>query len=297
MLVQTNYDALACFDRIIPNLAMMVSEKFGVPHNTTQSNAQTLQNAEYRIRTALGIADAGYTHTDEHPVYGTGQGSDNSPMTWCFLLSIPFDCYATLSHHAKYCRPDRTEPMSIGMIGFVDNGNGNTICFMDDESPSTFPAIKHQLRSNAQVWTNLLGASGGALELPKCSYHLVQWHFTTEGDPVHEVHNLTSQSPCTAHKTLGHYEEPAGSQQTQFQQIWRKSKKSLAFLWKCQLTPVEIWTYYYACYYLPSVRYPLACSSLTYVQLVDRVQQKAMQIITATCGYNRHTKREIIYGP
>ena len=33
MLIQTNYDATACYDQIIPNLAMMVSKKFGVPPN------------------------------------------------------------------------------------------------------------------------------------------------------------------------------------------------------------------------------------------------------------------------
>jgi hypothetical protein len=68
------------------------------------------------------------THTNKHPVYGTGQGSGNSPMIWCVLSSILFDCYATLSHNAQFCRLDGTESMSIGMIGFVDNSNGQTNC-------------------------------------------------------------------------------------------------------------------------------------------------------------------------
>ena len=314
MLIQTNYDATACYDRIIPNLAMMVSKKFGVPHQATLSNATTLQKADYRIRTDLGIAATGYTHSEEWPIYGTGQGSGNSPMIWCFLSSILFDCYEKKSSNAQYCRPDRTEPLSVGMIGFVDDSNGQTNCFMDDETDATFPTAVHQLRSNAQIWANLLGASGGALELSKCSYHLVQWNFSLQGDPVlinnttlaaqpisvvdpstHQVHQLTSLSPYSAHKTLGHYKEPAGSQHTQCQQMRCKSDENTAFLWKCQLTPAETWTYYYACY-LPSVGYPLSCSSMTFAQL-DRVQRKAMQIIIAKCGYNRHTKREIIFGP
>ena len=77
--------------------------------------------------------------------------------------------------------------------------------------------------------------------------------------------------------------------------MWRKGNESTAFLWESQLTPVETWTYYYA-YYLPSVGYAVACSSLTYAQL-DRVQQKAMHIIITKCRYNRYTKRKIIYGP
>ena len=155
-------------------------------------------------------------------------------------------------------------------------------------------------------------ASGGALELGKCSCHLVVWGFADTGDPVMinindklppleiiapltgEVQRLKFLSPYEAHKTLGHYKEPAGLQVTQAMEL-QKSDESTAFLWKCQLTPVEAWTYYFACY-LPSIGYPLAVSTLTYVQL-DRVQRTAMSIIIAENGYNRHTKREIIYGP
>jgi hypothetical protein len=64
---------------------------------------------------------------------------------------------------------------------------------------------------------------------------------------------------------------------------------------KCQLTHLEVWTYYYACY-LPSIGYPLSCSSLSRKQL-DSIQLRAMSITVAICGYNRSTKKEILYGP
>ncbi len=64
--IQTNYDATACYDRIVPNLAMMVvSKRFGVPHLNTVTNAKTLQSAEYRICTDLGMAETGYKNSDE----------------------------------------------------------------------------------------------------------------------------------------------------------------------------------------------------------------------------------------
>jgi hypothetical protein len=88
MLVQTNYDATSCYDRIIPNLAMLVSRKYGVPKLTTQSNAKTLEQATYRIRTELGVSDTGYSHSQDHPIYGTGKGSGNSPMI-CFFVYCP----------------------------------------------------------------------------------------------------------------------------------------------------------------------------------------------------------------
>ena len=39
---QTNYDAISCYNRIIPNLAMLVSRKFGVSKATALTNAETL---------------------------------------------------------------------------------------------------------------------------------------------------------------------------------------------------------------------------------------------------------------
>jgi hypothetical protein len=279
ILVQTNYDATSCYDRIIPNLAMLVSRKNGVPKLTTQSNSKTLEQAEYRIRTDLGVSPSDYTHSTEYPIHGTGQGSGNSPMIWCFLSSLLFDCFDDLAYAATYCHPDRSHTMELGMVGFVDDSNGQTNEFMRNETDTTLHAIYHKLQHNAQTWSDLLGASGGALELSKCSCHLMKWQVGEKGDPVlastkpanpievtdpltDEVHELTFLPPHTAHKTLGHYKEPAGTQSEQVRQLRKKSDTSTAFLWKSHLTTMEAWTYYFACY-LPSIGYPLLCSSLT----------------------------------
>ena len=281
---------------------------------TTLTNAKTLENAEYRIRTEMGVSTTGYTHSSENPIFGTGQGSGNSPMIWCFLSSVLFNCYDELSHKAIYCHPDKSNELNIGMIGFVDDSNGQTNDFLNTETDTTLLHMLRELQHNAQTWADLLGASGGALELSKCSCHVLAWKFSIQGDPVlinvapslsrpvtvndpitRNAHVMEFLSPHTAHKTLGHYKEPAGSQQEQYRQLRLKSDASTAFMWKCEMTPLEASTYYYACY-LPSVGYPLSCSSMTRPQL-DRIQRTAMQIIVAKCGYNRNTKREILYGP
>jgi hypothetical protein len=81
----------------------------------------------------------------------------------------------------------------------------------------------HKVRHNAQTWAEVIGASGGALELSKCSCHLVVWTVGEKGDPVqihtqqptqeqltvvdpltNETQALQFLSPSTAHKTLGH---------------------------------------------------------------------------------------------
>ena len=313
-LVLTNYDAMACYDRIIPNLGMTVSQKYGVPPTITETNASTLFQAEYRVRTELGVSPSGYRHELSHPIYGTGQGSSNSPAIWCFLSSTLFDCYDDVSKSASYSDPTETVHVNLGMVGFVDDCNGQTNEFHEDGSAQTVDQLLNKTRSNAQMWSDVLSASGGALELQKCSCHVLQWQFSSSGAPVlvprlpsttqpvsvqdsqtQEAHQFQMLGAYQAHKTLGHYKEPAGSQSEQYKQLRQKSDDITAFLWTCPLSRLESWTYYYACY-LPAVCYPLATSSLTYNQL-DTIQRQAMKIIIPRCGFNRNTKREILYGP
>ncbi len=96
-------------------------------------------------------------------------------------------------------------------------------------------------------------------------------------DPVSgEDQDLDYLSPYAAHKTLGHYKDPAGTQREQYRQLKLKSDKSVEFLYQCALTPEEVWTFYYACY-LPSIGYPLANSYFTEAQMAN-IQRKAMHV-------------------
>ncbi len=114
----TNYDATACYDRIIPNLGMLVSQKFGVPVCISQSNIKILEKAEYRIRSELGLVSTSYTHSPQQPIYGTDQGSANSPAIWCFLSSSMFDCYDQVVHPASYLLPTEKNANDIGYGAF-----------------------------------------------------------------------------------------------------------------------------------------------------------------------------------
>ena len=311
--IQTNYDATACYDRIIPNMAMLVSRRFGVAKSVTLANVKTLEHARYHIRTELGLSDTSYSHSDAHPIFGTGQGSGNSPMIWCFISSILFDCYEKEAFAATYCNPDHSNEIDLSMVGFVDDTNGQVNSFLAPESEETLSNIVAKAEFNAAMWTNFLSATGGALELSKCSYHVLHWNFSVNGAPVLinvrsktepiKVYNPITQveelleylPPTVAHKTLGHYKDPAGLQYTQFQQLKAKSDTITEFLWETQLTREEAWLYYQACY-VPAVVYPLTCSFLSQHQL-DTIQRRAMSIIVPKCGFNRRTKREVLYGP
>jgi hypothetical protein len=92
-LVTMDNDAKSCYDRIICNLAMIISQYFGIKSTVARTQAITLKKMHFRLRTALGDSINHYSHSDDTPVHGTGQGSCASPSLWLIISSILMDCF------------------------------------------------------------------------------------------------------------------------------------------------------------------------------------------------------------
>jgi len=309
--VKFDNDAKSCYDRIMAAIASILSRKFGMSKSVVFVMANTLKEAKYKLKTEMGVSDMFYQHCEMFPIYGTGQGSGNSPAIWCIMSSVLFDCHETKAHGAIFQSPDKTETIKVFMIGYVDDCTGQVNEFLSDQQPHPNILID-RMQHDAQLWSDLLWASGGALELPKCTYHVVNWQFTAAGAPILQAgavgqsmylksgdRNTTQVIPFRSayshHKTLGHYKEPAGNQSKQYQVLIAKSDKAATFLLSSFLDRKEAWTYYFAIY-LPSIGYALPNCHFDLSQL-ENIQRKAMNIIFAKCGYNRNTKRAILYGP
>ncbi len=74
--------------------------------------------------------------------------------------------------------------MTLGMVRFVDDCNGQTNNFTVNGSSESVLNLVSQAQQNAQSWNDILAASGGALELSKTSCHILQWIFVANGAPV-----------------------------------------------------------------------------------------------------------------
>ena len=137
-----------------------------------------MKEARYRLKTALGITDEFYQHCDIFPLYGTGQGSTNSPMIWVIISSNLFFCHETHGIGATFESPDRSMTVHFHMVGFVDNSTGQVNHFLEDNQP-TLDTLVQSMAKDAQLWNMLLHTSGGKLEIPKCSYHIIYFEFWT----------------------------------------------------------------------------------------------------------------------
>jgi Reverse transcriptase (RNA-dependent DNA polymerase) len=94
-LATMDNDAKSCYDWIMCNLAMIVSQFYGITKEGASTQATTLQQRCFRIRTALGDSKQLYKHSETTQIHGMGQGSCASPAIWLLVSSLLTDC---LSH-------------------------------------------------------------------------------------------------------------------------------------------------------------------------------------------------------
>jgi hypothetical protein len=115
-------DAKSCYDRIICNLAMMVSRYYGVPLNYCEMQGNTLKNSIFNIRTGLGDATQTYQHSRDTPIHGTGQGSCASPAIWLLISSFLMDLLEKKANGMRmYDIGNEEEDLIQYIEGFVDD--------------------------------------------------------------------------------------------------------------------------------------------------------------------------------
>jgi hypothetical protein len=192
----------------------------------------TLEDVWYHLKTQLGITDENYQHCARFPIYGTGQGSGNSPPVWLVISSILFDCYEHKAHSSTFESPNGTIQMRLFRSGFVDNTASFLKKFLENNPPSPKELIS-MLTHDSQVWCNLLWKSGRALELPKFMYYFWSYQFTNTERPYLQGSQvapdvLIQNGDCTkvkkvpallayeSYRTLGYYKSPCISQKQQF---------------------------------------------------------------------------------
>ncbi len=290
---------------------MLISRKYGLHRNVAAVCGKTLAaEAHYKVKTMLGVSEESYTHCQAHPIYGTGQGSRNSPTCWLLICSTLFDCFEEQAYGASYESVDGETTVRLFMAGFVDDNAGQVNLFGDNIPPSP-ETLLAMMQHDGQLWADILRESGGDLELPKCSYHFIFYDFLKSGTPILKSGRVGPElklldgkgnsvaiqwkSNYTSHKTLGCFIEPRGNQVGTKKHLKTKMTKFHRVLVSSALNRREAWTFYFAIY-LPSIGYPLPLCHFSKAEL-DMLHKKVMSKMIARCGYCRNTKWEIIYGP
>ena len=154
-LIMFDNDAKSCYDRIIASIMSIISRSYGASRSVVIVWAKTLQEAKFYLKTGKNVTDDFFTHSDAHPIHGSGQGATNSPCGWLFISSKLFDVYDEHASGATFISPDRSHAITIYMIGFVDDTKSQVNSFLQNPQPS-IADLTNIMQKDAQLWNDLL---------------------------------------------------------------------------------------------------------------------------------------------
>jgi hypothetical protein len=171
---------------------------------------------------------------------------------------------------------------------------------LDSESGGDIAEIADRLQQAAQWWEQLLHATGGQLELPKCFYYLLHWVFDSEGHArlatpeelniqislrqSADDQEIDIKQRCftTSHRTLGVHENPAGNYQTEYKHLLSKGQNMAQLLSAQLITRSDAWTAYRSIY-LPSISYGLPSTSFNQREL-SKIQSSPIRALLPAMG-------------
>jgi hypothetical protein len=260
-----------------------------------------------------------YQHTAKTPIHGTGQGSCASPAIWLLISCILMDIYKEKAHGMNIYDVIKESPTICQYIeAFVDDASSFTNTEFENKC---IKLLLKYMKEDGYLWTKLLEASGGKLELSKCFYYLLTWQWDRKGNAIPSdkseqkklqnaiyMHSTQQQETSLnneldikqkdiniSHKTLGATKNITGNEQDQFIYLLEKSNKIGVRASNAQFNRRQATKTYYSCY-IPAMKYSLAASNLT-EQQCNKIQSKATNIFLNLMGYKRHFHRTLVYAP
>jgi hypothetical protein len=309
-LARFDNDATACYDRIIVCLGMMAARRCGMPSNAIRTHADTLKFIKYTVKTVHGVSESNYSGTPFAPLFGTGQGSGASPAVWLTLIVILMNTMdRIIPERMAFQSPDGSNSQARLLDAFVDD---TSLGFTNDGSLD-FTELTHRLRDIAQTWEQLLHLSGGALNLKKCSWHILFWEWKAgrpllrpitahdpalaryQGSSKQSFHPIRRTAPTEASRILGVYLSPTGDFSQQIRVLREKSGKMATLLKSPKLTSTDVRIFHQAMY-TPAMKYPLAAMAVDEEEL-NSIQTPILPIILQKLGVNRNLPTAIRHGP
>jgi hypothetical protein len=175
------------------------------------------------------------------------------------------------------------------MVGFIDDCAQRTNDFQADPQP-TAAVLCVKMQEEAQIWNNLLFVSGGALEIPKCSFHWSNLDQDQNCTPILKTgktapnifimnglvpSQVKQKCNLRSHKTLGCKGIPGNLMIAQKAVMEVKSDEYATTVATNILQRKESRTMYTSMY-CPAVTYPMPVTSLTPAEC-ESIQHKCMQ--------------------
>ena len=309
-LISIDFDASSCYDRICANISSLTTRGYGQHQFITTLHAHHLRKAKYLLKTQLGLSDTHFSHSKLFPIYGVGQGSSASPTIWCLISCRLFEAHDKYCYGATFYSPDGSVSTKVSLLSFVDDCYGSINSF--DNNKVTIEELLRRAEFDSQLWSQLLNSTGGALEVPKIKYHVIQYQFKPSGKPTFKLptdqhrieidandgngsQEMKSLDPNQARKMLGCFKEPSGNNKASLESIKANAMTKATKVFNSHLDSKCVFRYYYSMF-LPSVLYSFPANSISSTHL-HLLTSKTTRLFLPKLGFNRNTAKAIIYGP
>ena len=303
--IQINYDAQACYDRIIPDIAFTISRKHGVHPSILNIVRETMQQAKYYIKLGPQVTNKFYHQTNKDPIFGTGQGSGCSPHIWTMLSSKLLHLYTEESNGFQANNPFGSYKDHLHATAYVDDVNTHH-SFSNQES---FEEMSQRVQQEAQRWSDLLYISGGKLSQTKCNYYAVQWKYATTGrtkvlpsnypsldidDREGKNINITNINTTQHHKLLGYLHSMSNPIEYQKRVLQKTYDHLLGTLLSTNMDFQEIRTYYQTIH-SPKIQY-ISQMSLIPRKVLSHITRQGTTVTLQLMGFSSKTPHGIVYG-
>ena len=288
--VRFDNNTSACYDRIIIALAMLAARKCGMPDHAVQAHADALFFMQYAVKTIYGISEENYQGTVFAPLFGTGQGSGGSPVSWLTLVVILLQTLdRIIPDRINFSSPKGDISHTRLSDAFVDD---TYLEFTSSSDTATFESLVPRLQHIAQTWEHLLFLSGGKLNLSTCSWYVLRWEWKQgrpvlrpifPNDPVLSLKQGTSPEPTLIRRTnldesqrmLGVLLNPLGDFGDHVKFLQQKADTFAHQIMSPRLSSGDV-RIFHRTTYIPSMRYGLAAVVLD-EEILGRVQSKVVQ--------------------
>jgi hypothetical protein len=285
ILVRFNNNATSCFDRILVHALTLCLQSYGMPKKLTTILGKILEDATYAVKIGIGISEETYQHSEASPAFGSGQGSGALAQGWGKIASNAFDAHDKFSHGCKYKDPWKICVVILGMLGYVDNNNITSNGKDGEDVQDIIKRTEH----DAQLWNDLLRATGGALNLDKFLTQVLDYTFAINGGPV-----IAPANPDVSIVIQDRLFKQDVVQRQQHKKLMKKQSSHVRRLVCLAMSPRCAWVNYTAVF-LSSIGYPLSMCHMSPPQL-HNLQKKYIPVLLNKIGIIRTHPNSLVFG-
>jgi hypothetical protein len=299
-------DATACYDRVIPSIAMIKSRRAGMSRTAANVLLTLLLRMEYHVRTAYGVSTEAYSNMIDW-LLGIMQGAGHSGTLWALTSSVMLD-QMDATHGADFHSAHPHRLCHRTGEAFVDD---TTLWLL--KLGLLLAAAIAIMQNSAQRWERLLHATGGALNLAKCFWYGIEWQFTptgeptmvptTDGPPILLTPSSQPDSPATIQRistakgmrTLGVRLAPDGNDNDEYAYRLQQASKMKQRVAAAPLGREYVGIGFRAIWQM-MIQYPLGATCFTPKQC-SKIQSTYLPTFLSKMGINRMTSTAVRHGP